>query len=368
MNEIDTPATTGLFDQAAGSNYRLGAIPLAPDRFSTWQERLAQWRALRDAPLYLEDGRTRAARGAERQAKRRLSVHHATQYGHVFSNKRIPRDLQAAAMGRFEADLIVLTPRRVVLLEVKNWSGQLKVAGDRWIQVQRSGTEVTHPNLLAHNREKLRALHRYLGQSGVNIPAERFHQAVIFANPRLEIEPSIAEHPAVLLMTDVGDVLGDGTSLARHAAARLVQLLTDAETSATLAENLLRVIPPSEVTTAAQAIQALRSWDRLTLRGGRELQGDIIWMRVIGSKAPAAALKPGGAATLEWRRGLLGGIQWVLRNRPAGTLRGDIFWDQHLIPGRRLPLDADDCVYFHEPGEPRPSIIALSHVERVQIG
>jgi hypothetical protein len=368
MENIDTPTTTGLIDRPAGPDYRLGAIPLAPERFSTWPERLAQWRALRDSPLYLEDGRAQAARGAERHAKRRLSVHHATQYGHVFSNKRIPRDVAAAAMGRFEADLIALTPRRVVVLEVKNWSGQLKVAGDRWVQVQRSGAEVTHPNLLAHNREKLRALHRYLAHAGVNIAAVRFHQAVIFANPRLEIDPSIADHPAVLCMDDVGDVLGGGTSLGRHVAARLVQLLTDAETNATLAENLLKVIAPAEVAAATAAIKGLRTWDRLTLRGGRELQGDIIWLRLTGNQAPAAALKPGGTASLEWRRGVIGGIQWVLRNRRAGTLRGDIFWDQHLVPGRQVPLDADDCVYFHEPGEPKPSIIALSHVERVQIG
>lgn len=368
MEDINTPSTTGLMDRPAGPDYRLGAIPLAPERFSTWKERLAQWRALRDAPLYLEDGRARAARGAERHAKRRLSVHHATQYGHVFSNKRIPRDVQAAAMGRFEADLIALTPRRVVVLEVKNWSGQLKVAGDRWVQVQRSGAEVTHPNLLAHNREKLRALHRYLAHAGVNIPAERFHQAVIFVNPRLEIDSAIADHPAMLCMDDVGDVLGSGTSLGRHVAARLVQLLTDAETNATLAENLLKVIPPTEVAAATAAIKGLRTWDRLTLRGGRELQGDIIWLRLTGNQAPAAALKPGGAASLEWRRGAIGGIQWVLRNRGAGNLRGDIFWDQHLVPGRRVPLDAHDCVYFHEPGEPKPSIIALSHVERLQIG
>jgi hypothetical protein len=271
-------------------------------------------------------------------------------------------------MGRFEVDLIALTPRRVVVLEVKNWSGQLKVVGNRWLQVQRSGTEVPHPNLLVHNREKLRALHRYLAHSGVNIPAERFHQAVIFANPKLHIDPAIANHPAVLTMKDVGDVLGGGTSLGRHVAARLVQLLADAETSANLAENLLKVIPPAEVSAAAAAINSLRTWDRLMLRGGRELQGDIIWLRLSGHQAHAAALKPGGAASLEWRRGVIGGFQWVLRNLGAGTMRGDIFWDQHLVPGRRVPLDADDCVYFHEPGEPKPSIIALSHVERMQIG
>jgi hypothetical protein len=85
----------------------------------------------------------------------------------------------------------------VVLLEVKNWSGELRQTGDRWVQVQRMGVEVHHPNLLAHNREKLRALHRHLVECGVHIPPPCFHQGAVFVNPRLAIDAEIADHPGV---------------------------------------------------------------------------------------------------------------------------------------------------------------------------
>lgn len=45
---------------------------------------------------------------------------------------------------------------------------------------------------------------------------------------------------------------------------------------------------------AARAIGELRTWDRVTLRGGRLLQGDVLWMRVFGNQAPAAMFNPGG--------------------------------------------------------------------------
>ena len=372
MPDADLPRSTGLFDDPAGGSFRLAAIPLSPDRLTTWQQRLANWRALREVPLYPEDPRIGAARQAERTARQRVSVHHATQHGHVFSNRRIPRDPRAAGMGRFEADLIAVTARRVVVLEVKNWSGQLGPAGDRWVQVQRSGEQIHHPNLLAHNREKLRALYRYLLGSGVQIDPARFHQGVVFVNPRLTIAAEIARHPAVLQLDPAGDslrgLIGEGTSLGRRASARIVQWLADAETTATLAQHLLQVIPPAGVKAAAAAIGALRSWDRLTLRGGRELLGDIVWLRITGTQVPAQALQPGGAATLHWRRSLIGVLQWVVMNQRPGSLTGDLIRDQYRVPGRRVWLDTEDCVYFHETGTPKPGVIAISHVERIQLG
>ena len=368
MSDPDTPRTTGLVDAPEEDSFRLAAIPLSPDRLTSWRERLAQWRALCDAPLHAEDPRIRAVRRAERQARHRIRVHHANQYGHVFANRRIPRDSSAAGLGRYEADLIAVTARRVVLLEVKNWSGQLRQAGDGWVQVQRNGTEVHHPNLLAHNCEKLRALHRYLDVCGVHIAPQCFHQGVVFVNPRLAIDAEIASHPGALQLDDVGELLGAGASLGRRAAARVAQWLASAETSAALAQHLLQMIPPADVKAAAEAIGALRTWDRLTLRGGRELQGDIVWLRITGQQVPAQALKPGGAAVLHWRRGLIGGLRWVVMNQRPGCMAGDLFWDQHRVPGRRVWLDTEDCVYFHEPGKSKPGIIALNHVERVQIG
>lgn len=368
MNNFNLPAGTGLSDVGLTAGYQLSAIPLSRPRATAWTERLARWRALRNASLYLEDGRARAARRAEVVTGRLVSVHHAVQYGHVFSNKRIPRDVKAAAMGRYETDLLVITPRRVVVLEVKNWSGSLRVQGDQWVQTQRSGDQLVHQNLLLHNRDKLRVLRQYLLHRGVNLPVERFHQAVVFANPRLDIDPALRVHPAVLEFDSLDAVLGDGTSAARLMAAKLVEKLVSAEAAKALHLDLLNVIPPAQVKAAAQAIAELRTWDRITLRGGRTLQGDLLWLRMIGTHCPAEVMNRGGAAELYWRRDLIGGFLWVVMDGWPGYMQGTIFGDQHRIPRRALPVDQDACLYFHEAGEPKPSIIALTSVERVELG
>lgn len=368
MSNLNLPGGTGLSDAGPSAGYQLSAIPLSRPRATAWTERLARWRALRNASLYLEDGRARAARRAEVVTGRLVSVHHAVQYGHVFSNKRIPRDVKAAAMGRYETDLLVITPRRVVVLEVKTWSGSLRIQGDQWVQTQRSGNQVVHQNLLLHNRDKLRVLRQYLLHCGVNLPVERFHQAVVFANPRLDIDPALRTHPAVLEFDSLDAVLGDGTSAARLMAAKLVEKLASAEAAKALHRDLLNVISPAQVKAAAQAIAELRTWDRITLRGGRELQGDLLWLRMIGTHCPAEVMNRGGAAELYWRHDLIGGFLWVVMDGWPGYMQGTIFGDQHRIPRRALPVDQDACLYFHEAGEPKPSIIALTSVERVELG
>lgn len=368
MENLNLPPGTGLGDPAADPGYVLSAIPLSPERSTDWRERLANWRALRNAPVFLEDGRTHASRVTEVVTRRLVSVHHTTRYGHLFSNKRIPRDVKAAAMGRYETDLIVITPRRIVVLEVKNWSGTLRLQGDQWIQTQRSGNQIVHNNLLTHNRDKLRVLHQYLKHKGVHLPAERFHQAVVFANPRLDIDPVLREHPAILEFDSLDSALGDGTSAARLLAAKLVDKLVANEAAAAVQRDLLDVIPPAQIKAAAQAIEELRTWDLVTLRGGRVLQGDVLWLRIIGCQASTWTLNPGGEGHFVWRRDLIGGLQWVVWNESPGYVQGTLFKNQHLAPRRMVPLNSDACICFHEAGNPKPSIIALTHVERVRNG
>ena len=133
MNHDDrfhlTPAGTSLADPPSDTAYRLAAIPLPPDRVWTLAERACLWRALRDSPQFAEDGKMRAARRSERTAKRLVSLHHSTSFGHIFSNKRVPRDPTASALGRYELDLLVITPRRIVNMEIKKRSGKLRVQG-----------------------------------------------------------------------------------------------------------------------------------------------------------------------------------------------------------------------------------------------
>ena len=142
----DSSTGTGLVDPASNTTYRMGAIPLLPAPTASLAERARLWRLLRDSPWFEEDGKIFAARRSERAAKRLVSLHHSTNFGHIFSNTRVPRDPTASAMGRYELDLLVITPRRVVNLEIKNWSGKLRVQRDQWVQQRRDGSELAHDN------------------------------------------------------------------------------------------------------------------------------------------------------------------------------------------------------------------------------
>ena len=211
-------------------------------------------------------------------------------------------------------------------------------------------------------------MQRYLQHRGVTLPVERFHQAVVFDNLGLDLDPAIEQHPAVLRMDRLSSVLGSGTSTGRHLLAKVLEHIVGADAAAQLNDSLLQVITPVQVRVAAIAVHKLRSWDRLTLRGGRVLQGDVIWLRLCGVQIPASALTQGGEAELTWRRDLLGLCSWVMFAGETGRLKGNLVSDQHLLPRKTLALDPQDCVYFHEVGNDAPSIIALFHVERVQMG
>jgi hypothetical protein len=363
------PASTGLEDDPpSDTSYRLAAIPLGAMRQTTVSDRLTQWRELHDAPMYREDPRIAIARTEERILGKLVSVHRSTQNGHVFSNKRIPRDVTAAAMGRCEADLVVLTPRRVVVIEVKNWSGRLEVRGDRWVQIRRNGEELVHDNVLLANRDKLLALKRYLEHDGIDIPIGRYHQAVVFAHGGLVLDPVLRGHPAILDYAVVGDVLGKGTGLSQRAAANLIDWAASEETAVALHDKLLDVIPPQRLKAAAEAVGGLRTWDLLTLRGGRVLQGDLLWLRAGERTVDQRTFEPGADVQLRWRRDDLGLISWVLLGAWPGEMNGPLFKNMGTLPDKRLPLRFEDCVGFHEVGLAVPSTIAMRDIERIRLG
>ena len=58
------------------------------------------------------------ARG-ELSLRRVMGRHQASRFGHSFGGKRGPRDPTHPTAGRYEIDLIVVTPRRIAIVEVK---------------------------------------------------------------------------------------------------------------------------------------------------------------------------------------------------------------------------------------------------------
>jgi hypothetical protein len=141
-----------------------------------------------------------------------------------------------------------------------------------------------------------------------------------------------------------------------------------AEAAASVHQHALEVIPPARLAAAADAVGQLRTWDRLTLRGGRILVGDLVWVRTGGVQVTSSSLNAEGEASVYWRTGYLDWLGWVRRGGAPGQMIGTLLCNQDKVEGRSVPLYDHDCIYFHEPGRREPSIIALSHVQRIQLG
>jgi hypothetical protein len=118
------------------------------------------------------------------------------------------------------------------------------------------------------------------------------------------------------------------------------------------------MLTPGVTAAAAEAVRRLRTWDVVRLHGGRELIGNLLWVRTSGQWFDDLAARR--KATLHWWRGKVGGLVPLMGLAPFGRLRGNLLDAQ--------PLGMGDCACFHEAGHVRPSIITLAHVDELRTG
>jgi hypothetical protein len=370
MPTVNNHWTTGLEESGPDSDdaYCLPGVPAAVPPARDWRQRLERWAEVHRTPSFAERPEVAAGRRGEQNTQRWVGQHLRTHFGAVFGGKRVPRDVKAASLGRYEIDLIVVTPRRVVALETKNWSGRLRLDGDRWVHERRDGTVNVFDDLVAHNRNKLRALRDYLARSGVVLPLARFHHAVIFENPNLDLDGRLAAHPAVIVGRDVGVVLGRSTNSMAYVLSKILERCVGDDDAKLWAEHVLDMIAPSQQQATCAALATLRTWDFITLRGGRVLQGDLLWVRIADETFDASMLARDSEMNLRWRRSLTGLCFVLLTEGPVGRtiLSGA---DEAGVGWRAsVDLDVSDCLYFHEVGRSRPSVIFLNGIDRIQVG
>lgn len=350
------------FGNSPDVSYRLPDIPQRRESDGGWHARLDDWLALRKVPRRPERPEVWAGRSAELSLQARLGKHQSTRFGEIFGGKRVPQRVGARQGGRFEIDLIVITPRRLHVIEVKNWSGRLSLEGQAWVHERCCDERKVFSNLAIYNQGKADALQRYLASQGAEVPAERMVQTVVFTNRRLQMDRWIEEHPGVVTARQFERYLRlqRGTSRLAYALSALIQACAEADESRKLADGLFDVMPPRMVEQVKEAVGRLPTWDRLRLHGGRELIGDLLWVHVADRRAPADVLASGAVIRLEWRRGLSGLLPLAGFGPPFGRLSGA------GVASRALSVD--DVVYFHEAGQPKPAVIALRDVDRIFIG
>jgi hypothetical protein len=171
----------------------------------------------------------------------------------------------------------------------------------------------------------------------------------------------LAAHPNVFTLYDLqvsGSRFGRGVSGSELLLARLIERCAKPETASKLTDGLLEMMTPATTAKIAEVVGRLRTWDVVRLHGGRELIGDLLWVRAGGRRTDALAA--GRTASLHWWRGKLWGLVPLIGLAPFGRLGGN------LLPTTAVGMD--DCVYFHEAGRPRPSVIALPHVDELRTG
>jgi Nuclease-related domain len=342
-------------------DFRLPGVPELRPADDSRDRRLEDWRAMMDVRPHAELPEVLAGARGELSFRRVMGRHQSSRFGHLFGGKRVPRDPANPAAGRYEIDLLVVTPRRIVVVEVKHWSGTLRLDGDRWMYQRRSGEEQTFDNLVLHNANKVHALQRYLAFEGVPLPASRFGQLVVFTHPRIDLDPRLATDPRVVTLYDLrtsGSRLGRGVLGFELIMAKLIERCAKGSTAEVLTDGLYDMLTPGTTAAVADAARRLRTWDVVRLHGGRELIGNLLWVRISGQRFDDLAA--GRKATLHWWRGKVWGLVPLMGLAPFGHLRGNLL--------DALPLGMGDCACFHEAGQARPSIITLAHVDELRTG
>ena len=92
----------------------------------------------------------------------------------------------------------MVSQKQISAIEIKNWSGRLRISGDRWIQERRNGEEISHENPLEKNREKLDCLCSMLETRNIRVPSARVCR-VIFWNKNLNIPIEVAKRDEIVM-------------------------------------------------------------------------------------------------------------------------------------------------------------------------
>jgi len=154
-----------------------------------------------------EDPGIKAGRRAEDLLNNIVDNHYQFKDSHSFSGKRVYNNLVGH---KNEIDLIVISDKKLYVLECKNWSGRLTKRGNKWVQIKNRKnhqySEIEHDDVVFKNNEKLKALLRYLNSKGLNINFSDCVQKTILMNKNLAIDSKEIYNSKAVIPPDKLDI------------------------------------------------------------------------------------------------------------------------------------------------------------------
>lgn len=295
-------------------------------------------RRYREARARFEgDAAVAAGMGAEDRLHAQLTERTRSTAWRVWHGVRVP-----AQGRRRELDFVVTSSDRVFVVELKNWSGVLALDGNRVVQIRTNQQGILdHGRLFDDMDARVSALSQWHRQRSRLVPP--IEARVVFANPRLQIEPEVVKRYGHLLMSASEFVAAVGEGASKPLSA--------------------------EIEAIHETLDALGSWDLVYFHGSQIASGDlrdrgpeVEFQRADGSSLRMRLFDRTRIVRLrvQVRRGILG----IFSRNEAFSVVAE------LRDGERVSaqIAADTVMGFQAAGEREKREIRLVHVEVVEFG
>lgn len=194
---------------------------------------------------------------------------------HVYCALRIPDTYLGE---RTEVDLVILTKRKLFVVEVKNWCGRVELDADgSWCQLLKDGSVVKHPNAVEDTQERAALLESYISRRGLTLPPSSLQCKVVLVNPNCRAEEAILSKREVLSFDEWESFLAKETKKSTFEWLQLVRPKRKKVLASDLRQQLHAILSTAP------------TWDRLMLEGGCTVLGEFLHFK--GSAKDMEALK-----------------------------------------------------------------------------
>lgn len=329
-------------------------------------DRLKAWSEVASQNSTEEDPEVLGGRNAEEFLHEYIGSSYNFKGSTLLAGRRVP---SARLRRRREFDLIVCTRKMIHLIEVKNWSGQLRDRGHVWQQIKRGGEIKDHANLLTDNAEKRDVVIEYLDKCGVRCPSsfwsQHLCQKVFFMNYNLRMDNSIEQHPDIISRSRLDEYLQRHRrmSLGQCFVSAMIDICVASETAAVLQRGLFGVMPSQQCEKISKALSEVGTWDRLLLYGTKVVSGDLIELQIGGrqySRERLLGLIANREVSFSWTRGKVTGLLKAVSG--FGSL-GKV-----KLNGAWTNVSPDDKIKFHIVGERTPAFRPLMDIDKITLG
>ncbi|CDQ12091.1 membrane protein of unknown function [Acidithiobacillus ferrivorans] len=333
--------------------------------FHDLRGRIRHWLTLiKTTPIH-EDAIKKAGEEGERKVLALMDGHRGLRDAHLYAGRRIPRtkDHPLIPSRRSEIDLIILTPKAIHVIEVKNWSGELwqdKEDPHQWLRRRRNRDAQGIRSVVEVNQAKAWSLGNYLESRGVAVGAEHIRSHIFFTNPNLKMDMDIKEMPDVVTVHHIsGFLAGLGTKTLDRIILRMAKLVLDQESADMVQQGLAGAMPQSIYDQMLKEFDQLHTWDRLHLHGGAVETGDLLWVKSHGHSIKSGDLQPGEQIRIQWQRGRILSLLKAVTGKHLG----------HIITAKqKVAVDMEGQVFFHFAGQPEPAIVPVTSVDIIERG